>query len=78
MTFAKYKVLARKVFPTLPSDFETMPDELKTYQVVFNFLCPKDIPDLSNLTDSERIDRFSVSNWTLTKLREGTTWKTNV
>ncbi len=70
MNFEKYQKLARKVFPTLPSNFEQLPDAIGTYQLVFTFVEPREVPDKSKWTDQYRIDHFSVSNWTVTKIRE--------
>lgn len=70
MSFDKYQKLARKVFPTLPSNFEQLPDAVGTYQLVFTYCEPRDPVDKSKWTDEQRIDHFSVSHWTVTKLRE--------
>lgn len=70
MNFQKYQELARKVFPTLPSDFEDMPDAAGTYQLVNSYCYPRIAHDTSKWTDQQTIDFFSVAHWTVTKLRE--------
>lgn len=70
MTFEKFKVLARKVFPTLPSNFEEMPDTVETYQLVYGF-CSKFGDSQVNDPDAFKVvDLFSVTHWTITKLDE--------
>ena len=70
MTFQKYQLLARKVFPNLPSNFEQLPDAVGTYQLVFTYCCPREPLDMSKWSDLEKADFFSLDHWTVTKLRE--------
>lgn len=70
MNFKKYQLLARQVFPTLPSNFEQMPDQLETYQLVNQYCYPSEGQDSSKWSDQYAIDFFSVANWTVSKIRE--------
>jgi hypothetical protein len=57
MIFEQYKTLARKVFPDLPESFETMSDELSTYQ----FMTGKFD---SYISSGDNIDFLSLRNMT--------------
>lgn len=59
MKFTDYKVLARKVFPTLPPTWESMPDEKATYEFLFSSLIPPRL-HTEGMNDFEKIDLFSL------------------
>lgn len=69
MKFEQYIKLARKVFPDLPPQLESMKDELFTYQFIFNYVCPYDTSVFDNFTDSQKMDLFSLSNATTMQMR---------
>lgn len=64
MTFDQFKILARRVFPALPSHFEALPDERPTYDILVRCVAV-----CQPQTDRERMDLFSVSNMTFTQIR---------
>lgn len=62
MSFDKFQTLARVVFPTLPSEFDQMPDEPATYKFVLDFCSAQDY-DWVDLDDYERANLFSLNHW---------------
>ena len=69
MKFSQFKSLARIVFPNLPSDFESMPDDPEIYYLLIPFLVPQNANAFDDLNDKQRFDLFSVDNMTFTQIR---------
>ena len=69
MDFEKYKILARKVFPDLPIEFNSMEDTKETFLFMFNFTCPKKLPNMEDWDWSKKHDYHSLANMTATQIR---------
>jgi hypothetical protein len=69
MNFKRFKALARKVFPDLPPQFDQLPDKIKIYHYLIPWLIPEPPINESNLTDSQRVDLFSLNNMVMTQIR---------